>query len=169
MHKFILIAALLFASTANAAFLLDSRSDTELAISSNVRYQEVTARQYDFTTTVDNQEVTIAVAIPFTINQAGGTFPAVAAWRLYLDGNGYTSISIKDNFGQPVTAKQWNGDIITNEGRWCYDTKIQDGALTSTLKYIIPTAGTHSLRLQYSGSQLSVIGTLRSRARLQVW
>lgn len=148
--------------------LLNDKNDTELAISSNFRYQEVTARQWDFVTTVANQEVTIAVAIPFTVHQAGGVFPAVAAWRLYLDGNGYTSININDNFGQPIVAKQWNGDLITNEGRWCYDTKIQDGSLTATLKYIVPTAGNHSLRLQYSGSQLSIVGTIRSRAHVQV-
>lgn len=149
--------------------LINNVNDAELAISSNNRYQEVTARQWDFVTTVPDQEVTIAVAIPFTMHQAGGTFPAVAAWRLYLDGNADNSFNITDNFGQPVVAKQWNGDIITNEGRWCYDTKIQDGSLTATLKLIVPTAGQHSLRLRYSGSTTAIVGTLRSRARVQVW
>lgn len=169
MRLLTFIAIALFATASQAAFLLNDKNDLELPISSNVRYQEVTARAYSFTTTVDNQEVQIAAAIPFTINQAAGTYPAVGAWRLYIDGDGYLSIPINDNFGKPVTAKMWNGDILINEGRWCYDNKIADGGLMASIKYVVPTAGTHVIRLQYVGSQLSTVGTLRSRARLQVW
>lgn len=148
--------------------LLDDKNDTESSFSSMVRYQEVTARSWTFTTTEENEEVLVCLALPFTIRQPNGTYPTPNAVRLYLDGDDWVYIPTNDNFGQPVTQRQWSGEVLTNEGRWAYDNQIHDGSLTATIRKQIAIPGEHTIRLNFGGGQLAAIMTTRSRARMQV-
>jgi len=148
-------------SGANVTILHDSIGDTEQAFTSNTALFEIyTGISKTFTTTVPNQKVYIDVEIPFTIHKtvAGATN---GAFRLYLDG------TAQDAGG----GKQWNGYLVGHAGDWSVTANQPvDAPHLSVHQWItIPTPGTHTLRLQYSGSTTLTIGTLRSRQYYQVW
>jgi len=136
--------------------LLDQALDTEPVISSNTALKEVQAEIFSFDTAQANQEVTFAITIPFTVHQtiAGSQN---GAYRLYLDGDA-------------IVGNQWNGTLIMNGGAWCFQANLPtNGRCSGTVKLVIPTSGTHKIRLMYAGSSTVTIGTLRSRRRYQIW
>lgn len=138
---------------------LDTYLDNEAAITSNTPYYELLAETYTFETAVANQEVTISAHIPFTVHQNAPGYEN-GAYRLYLDGTS------QDAAG----GKQWNGNLIGNGGAWAFQSGLPtDGRLSVVKKLTIADPGTHTLRLQYSGSTTYTIGTLRSRRIIQVF
>lgn len=137
--------------------LLNKTMDTEVQVTSNVPYVEVLAEQHTFETSVDNQAVRFDIQIPLTVHQTAGGAEN-GAFRIYLDGD-----AIGPN------GKQWNGYLITNGGAWCDTPYVPtDGRIGCSLSYVIPTAGRHTLRIQYAGSKPYTIGTMRSRRTIQV-
>lgn len=159
MKKLLLVALLLMASSANAEMLLDVSLDTEVAITSNVAYYELTAESFTFETKEPNQEVTFSIHIPLTVHQGSVGYDN-GAFRVYLDG------TARDAGG----GKQWNGYLIGNGGAWCFQSGLPtDGRLSVVRKLVIQQPGTHTLRTQYAGSKSYTIGTLRSRRNYQIW
>lgn len=149
------------AGNAEVDIIHESIGDSELAFTSTTALYEIyTGISKTFVTTIANQMVYIDVNLPYTITKpssgaSNGTF------RLYLDG------TAQDAGG----GKQWNGQLMGHSGGWQNATNIPtDAPHLKVHRWVtVPTVGTHTLRLQYAGTDITTIGTLRSRQFWQVW
>jgi hypothetical protein len=138
--------------------LLNAIFDNEVAISSNTAYVEVVTEAYQFTTTSDSQDVRIDINIPFSVH-ASAANPSNGGFRIYLDGDAVTA----------ADGHQWNGTLICNGGAWAINDRVPtDGRVSYGGFITVPTAGTHTIFVNYSGSTTVIIGTLRSRRTIQV-
>lgn len=104
--------------------ILDQKRNNEVPASSNTPYHEVLMERIDFTTTEENEEVTINISIPFSGHiVAGGA--ASNAIRVYLDGDSYYTYSY---------ASYWNGELLLNSGTFPHVTNLpQIGHLSGSL------------------------------------
>lgn len=140
--------------------ILDQKRNNEVPASSNTPYHEVLMERIDFTTTEENEEVTINISIPFSGHiVAGGA--ASNAIRVYLDGDSYYTYSY---------ASYWNGELLLNSGTFPHVTNLpQIGHLSGSLRKIIALPGWHSIFVMSSGATLATVSTIKSQRQYQVY